>query len=171
MKIFRLILLVSLSISSLPAKNVPTPVMAVSFAMNRDPKKWVGQISAAEELYIIFEFVPAGESVNAWKEMVEQQIGFTPASLRDYVDVWKKGMLRSDSKLIINEQMEKDGSLIAAYASAVGQEIGVRRFIKGKDGIYMLSYMVRPKYRDDARLKIWMDIIYSATLVSNPQRR
>jgi len=157
--------------SPLCAKNVPTPDMAVSFNMSKDPKKWVGQLTAAEDRFIIFELVPQGESVKAWTEMVEQQIAFTPATLRNYVDVWEKGMSRADPKINVNEQTNKDGSLVVAYASNSAQEISVRRFIKARDGIYMLAYLVRPSSRNEARLNMWISIIEAATLVPNPNKR
>jgi hypothetical protein len=171
MKIIRTLAVAFMLLTPFYAKNVPTPDMAISFNMNRDPKKWDGQLVTAEEWGFIFEFVPHGETTNTWTEMVEQQIGFTPTSLRNYVDVWKAGMLRADTKIVFNEQTRKDGSLVVAYASATGQEISVRRFIKGNDGIYMLAYLVRPKSRDDSRLNIWIDIIDAAELVHNPNKK
>lgn len=155
--------------SSARSENVPTPEMALEFNMAKDPKKWNGHLIFAKPSGFMVEFALAGESLDAWSEMVEQQIGFTHASLKDFVGDWKNRMMHADSRLGLNEQTEKDGSILVAYASSVGQEISVRRFIKAKDGIYMLAYFVRPSARDEGRLNLWIDIISSATLVKNPR--
>lgn len=171
MKICRLLLLCLLCTSPLCAKFVPTPEMAMSFNMGKDPVKWVGQFMDGNAHGIIFEFVPPGQSVEAWKEMVEQQIAFTNASLRKYVDTWKALLLQADPKIELKEEPRDDDSILVTYTSLLAQEIGIRRFIKAQDGVYMIAYHVRPAFKDEARFKLWHDIAADASLVSNPQKK
>ncbi len=157
--------------SSLYAKQVPTPEMAMSFAMNKDTVKWVPQFMDGNEAGIIFELVPEGQSIDAWKEMVAQQIVFTKLPLPKFVEAWKAGLVRSDPKIEFNVEKRDDGSMLASYVSVSGQEASLRRFIKAKDGIYMLAYHVRPSLKTDERWALWREIVTTASLVPNPEKK
>jgi hypothetical protein len=63
-----------------------------------------------------------------------------------------------------------DGSIFVTYTSLKADETSMRRFIKGKDGVYMLAYHVRPSLKKDETLKIWDDIIRTANLIPNPEK-
>lgn len=153
------------------AKYVPTPEMAMSFAMNKDTTRWVAQFMDGNAGGIIFELVPEGQSINGWHEMVAQQIAFTKEPLRKHVDEWKAMLLRADPEIEISEQVLKDGSILVTYTSMAAHEMGIRRFIKAKDGVYMLAYHVRPSLRDEKRVAIWRGIVTEASLVPNPERQ
>lgn len=171
MNLIRILVLSVVLATSAHAKYVPTPEMAMSFNMDRDTTKWVPQFMDGDKSGIIFELVPEGESIDAWKEMVAQQIAFTKVSLRRYVDEWKAGLLKADSNIDMEEHQMVDGSIIVTYSSSSSQEASIRRFIKAKDGIYMLAYHVRPSLRDESRWAIWREIVGRASLVPNPQKR
>ncbi|NTV47473.1 MAG: hypothetical protein HGB11_13360 [Chlorobiales bacterium] len=151
--------------------DVPTPDSAMSFSMNKDPKKWESAHMAGNETGIIMEFVPKGDSIDSWKEMVEQQIVFTDIPVRKLVDSFKKMFLKADSRIDIREETITDGSLLLTYTTYPADESGMRRFIQGKDGIYMLAYHVRPKLKDNRRFKLWDDILRKARLVPNPVKK
>ena len=152
-------------------KHSPIPEMALSFEFNKDPKKWVPQFMDSDKNWCILELVPEGDSINAWQEMVSQQITFVKAPLRLQVDFWKSGLLRADPEVVYKEEQKVDGSIIVTYTSHVAKESAIRRFIEAVDGIYMIAYHVRPAQRDEARIKIWMEIINGACLVPNPERK
>lgn len=171
MKVLHILVLGLAMVATLHAKYVPTPEMAMEFMMTKDPKKWVPQFMDGDKTGIIFEFVPAGQTINAWKEMVAQQIAFTKAPLRRHVDDWKTMLRRADPMIEIKEESQEDGSILVTYTSLVAQEIGLRRFIKAKDGVYMLAYHVRPALKEADRVQIWREIILAANLVPNPEKR
>lgn len=171
MKTLRFLFLSFALVATLHAKYVPTPEMAMGFAMDKDPQKWVPQFMDGDKTGIIFEFVPAGQSINSWKEMVAQQIAFTKVSLRKHVDDWKAMLVKADPKIEIKEEQREDGSILVTYTSLTAEEMSMRRFIKAKDGVYMIAYHVRPALKDDARVKIWLEIITAANLVPNPEKR
>lgn len=131
---------------------------AISFRMGKDPRKWTLPVMQGE----VGVFVPKGDSVEAWKEMVSVQVATTHESLRSYVDTWKAALRKVDSQIDIKEEAIGDDSIIVTYKSA--DQIRIQRFIKGKDGVYMLGYQVRPKFKNDEIFQIWDSIIRTATL-------
>ncbi len=155
----------------LQTKYVPTPDMAMSFAIKKDSREWVQESMDGNNSGIIIEFVPQGESINAWKEMVAQQIAFTKISLREYVDGWKAMLLRADPKIELKEEVNQDGSILVIYTSILANETSMRRFIKGSDGIYALAYHVRPKLKNEEIFAVWSSIIQKANLVPNPEKK
>jgi hypothetical protein len=157
-------------IASLQAA-IPTPDSAMAFHMGKDPRKWTAQYQNGSKTGIIMEFVPEGDSIEKWKEMAAQQIAFTKDSLRKYVDTWKGMLLNADPKIDFKEETITDGSIFVTYTSASADETSMRRFIKGKDGVYMLAYHVRPKLKKEETLKIWDDIIRTAHLIPNPVKK
>ena len=49
--------------------------------------------------------------------------------------------------------------------------MSMRRFMKGKDGVYMLAYHVRPQLKKEETLRIWDDVIRTAKLIPNPEKK
>ena len=143
----------------------------MSFHIEKDPRKWTAQYQNGSETGFIMEFVPEGDSIKKWKEMAAQQIAFTSDSLRKYVDTWKAMLLKADPKIDLKEETMTDGSIFATYTSLSAEETSMRRFIKGKDGVYMLAYHVRPKLKEHETVKIWNDIIRTANLIPNPEKK
>jgi len=150
---------------------VPTPESAMTFHMEKDPRKWISQYQNGSKAGIMMEFDIKGDSIKSWKEMVAHQIAFTRQPLRKYVDAWKSELLKADPKVEIKEETNSDDSILETYTSPAAQEMSMRRFIKGKDGIYMLAYHVRPKLKNEETLKIWSDIIQTAELIPNPEKK
>jgi hypothetical protein len=160
------------SLSGKTIRYVPTPEMAVSFSPDRDARKsWEIQHTDGSAVGVIVELVPKGDSINAWKEMVEQQTAFTKASVRQFVDVWKAGLLKTDPQVEYKEATNADGSISVSYRSLKADEVGIRRFMKGGDGIYQLAYQVRPRSATQDALKTWSAILAEATLIPNPNKR
>lgn len=150
--------------------GIPTPDSAMAFHMEKDSRKWTPQYQNGGKSGFIMEFVPEGDSIKKWKEMAAQQIAFTKVSLRKYVDTWKAMLLKADPKVDYKEETSTDGSIFVTYSSPSADETSMRRFIKGKDGVYMLAYHVRPKLKKEETFKIWEDIIRTANLIPNPEK-
>ncbi|QNN21287.1 hypothetical protein HED60_03050 [Planctomycetales bacterium ZRK34] len=156
-------------------RHVPTPDMAMAWKQEKDSRKWTAAYKAGNETRIIMEFVPQGDDIEAWKELVIHQIDFTPRSLREYVDAWKAMLVRADPKIKITEEKFEDGSFLMTFESITPEhqsdEFCVRRFIKGSDGIYQLAYSVRPSLKKENIVKLWTEILTDARLVPNPQKK
>jgi len=152
---------------------VPTPNMAMPLVRPKDDtREWVLAFQGGGNTRILAEFIPKGDNIKQWNEMFIQQIDFTKASLRDYVNDWKAMLLKADPKITITETKLADGSFLMTFlsvASAPAQgEEQVRRFIREKDAIYQMSYSVRPSLRNEDKWKSWVEAITQARLVKNP---
>lgn len=157
-------------VASVFAKYVPTPTMAISFDIRKDARDWVQKSMEGNAAGFIAELVPKGDSLESWRELVAQQIFFTTQSLRDYVNRWKAGLVKADSKVRLEERKNSDGSITIHYQSDKANEAGIRRFMKASDGIYMLTYQVRPNSKNDQVYQLWADIIGKASLTPNPYK-
>src|SRR5437899_6661602 len=159
-----LALLLLVGSASVRSEDIPTPASAITFAINKDPRKWTPQHQAGNGTRIILEMVPRGDSIEKWKELVAVQIDFAQAPLRLFVDTWKNLPIKADPKVELKEETGKDGSIVVTYKSPAADEFSQRRFMKGSDAVYMLAYHVRPKLKNDATFKTWSGIITSASL-------
>lgn len=171
MKALQLVLFSLAFVSVSHAKYVPTPEMAMGLPIAKDTVKWVPQFKDGNASGIIFEFVPEGQSIDAWKEMFAQQIAFTTKSLRDYVDAWKAMLRAADAEIEIKEEQREDGSILVTYTSIAAQEMSLRRFMHAKDGVYMLAYHVRPALKDEKRVTLWRQLLTEADFLPNPLKQ
>ena len=171
MKIVSALVLSLICSASVRAEYVPTPNLAISFAINKDSRKWEAQYQTGCSTRIILEMVPRGDSIDKWKELVAVQIDFAQAPLRLFVDTWKDLLFKADPKVEIKEETGKDGSIVVTYKSTGADELSQRRFMKGSDAVYMLAYHVRPKLKNETTFKTWSGIIGSANLVPNPEKK
>src|SRR5882724_9924952 len=76
MKRISIFLLCLVFAASLPA-GIPTPESAMTFHMDKDPRKWTPQYQNGSKSGFVMEFVPEGDSIKKWKEMAALQIAFT----------------------------------------------------------------------------------------------
>ena len=171
MKTLHAFLLVIAFALPVQGQRLPTPEMAISFALDKDPLKWTPSPPEASETVIFQEWVPKGDSIDAWKEMFDHKILLTKASIREHLDVWKSLLVRVDPNAEIKEEKNSDGTLTVTYTALAGDEMGISRYFRGSDGIYILSYRVRPKLKSEARWKIWRGILSSARLTPNPLKK
>lgn len=162
-------ILAALCVTALTQAGVPTLAMSFDF-LTTDPRKWTPAHQDGNELGVIMELVPEGDDIAVWKELVVHRIGFTDASVRKFVDVRKGGLTNAAPEAGWKEDVAKDGSILITYTAQKADEFGMRRFIKGPDGIYMLAYNVRPKLKDKKRLKLWKTILSDASLIPNPEK-
>jgi hypothetical protein len=164
-------LLVSLCIASTCfAKYVPTPEMAMTLPTAKDTVKWVPQHMDGNASGIIFELVPEGQNINAWTEMVAQQITFTKDSALKHINGWEKMIKNGDPNVEITRENNSDGSYLVTYKSKAFNEYSVRRFIKAADGIYALAYHIRLNQMDEGRIQLWVELIRDAKLIPNPEK-
>ena len=151
--LFSLLFLTSCATPQWLPGYVPTPEMAVLFGpgKDRDPREWGVQNFTGNKSGFLAELVPAGDSLKSWKEMAAQQIAFTAQPLREYVDAWKQGLTSAEPNATTKESKLEDGSILIEYQAPQANEIGIRKFVQGPDGIYMMAYHVRPAFKlDDA---------------------
>lgn len=157
---------------SLKAQSLAKPAMEISVPLNKDTRSWTladtltnGPVGSV----VVFtsEWVPKGDSIDAWKEMFDKKAVITKDTVRHQIDIWKAMLAQVDPKAEVNEEKNADGSIIVTYTSVSADEMGMQRYLQGDDGIYILSYRARPSSKNEARWKLWRDIISAATLISS----
>ena len=153
------------------AKFVPTPDSAMSFRLGDDPRNWTMVFSNGDRGAIIAEFTINQEDIDHWSEMVAQQIDFVPLPLDQHFRNWVAMLKHADPKIVINFDHLADGSILATYDSQAFDELSVRRFIKGSDGVYMLAYHVRHRLKKPEIWSVWTAIVANASLVRNPEKK
>ena len=144
---------------------------SIKFHLAKDPRTWLPERPLTNETGFTIEWVLKGDSINTWKEMFDEKTILTKDSIRQHIDVWKSLLARVDSKAEAREEENKDGSITVIYTSIRGDEMGISRYFRGVDGIYILSYRVRPKLQNVQTLKIWRDIISTAVLAPEHVRK
>lgn len=153
------------------AKYVPTPDSAMSFKMGDDSRHWTMVFQNGDRTSVIAEFTIDKEDIDHWSEMVAQQIDVVPLPLDQHFRNWVTTLKRADPKIVITQERLADGSILATYDSQSFDELSVRRFIKGSDGVYMLAYHVRHRLKKPDIWNLWTTIVSKASLVPNPMKR
>jgi hypothetical protein len=153
------------------AAYVPTPDSAMTFKMGEDARPWTMVFQNGDRSRIIAEFTIAREDIEHWSEMVAQQIDSGKLPLDAHFKNWVAMLERADPKIVITQQKLGDGSVLATYDSAAFDELSVRRFIKGTDGIYMLAYHVRHRRKKPEIWELWTKIVSNASLLPNPFKK
>jgi hypothetical protein len=153
------------------ATFVPTPDSAISFKMGDDPRNWTLVFQNGDRGGVIAEFTIDKESIDHWTEMVAQQIDIVPLPLDQHFGNWVTMLKRADPKIVITEEHLADGSILATYDSLSFDELSVRRFVKGSDGVYMLAYHVRHRLKKTDIWNLWTTIVSNALLVPNPLKK
>lgn len=165
MKQFIALLCLTLFATLAFARDIPTPAMAMQFDMQKDTRQWTTAFADGNETSVIMEFVPAGQDIESWTEMVSQQTLITRAPLQEFVDHWHNGLLGADPDIQYSEQSDPTGAITIGYRSNRANEAAISKFIQGPDGIYMLAYHARPGALDQSTYQRWQEIIAGAVLV------
>ena len=69
------------------------------------------------------------------------------------------------------ETVLPDGAIMVEYEAPETDEIGIRKFMSGPDGIYAFAYHVRKAHRTDDKYNLWRQIVAETKLFPNPERR
>jgi hypothetical protein len=154
------------------AAPVPTPDMALTIPFVDDKKTdWVMQYMDGNQSKIIAEFTPKGQAIEAWKEMLSQEITFTQEDLEKHLDKWKKMIISADPNVVITEEKKEEKLSIYSYRSQAFNEFSIRVFIRASDGIYAQAYHIRLDQPNEDRIKLWRTLIPKTSLMPNPQKK
>ena len=149
----------------------PTPDMAITIAFDDDTTKWKMQFLDGNAQKMIAEFTPKGQKIKDWKEMVAQEITFTPRKVSEHLIEWKAMITKADSDVEIKQTENQDGSVTVEYKSKKFNEYSIRKFMKSTDGIYALAYHMRLHLYNEDRSKTWAAIIAKSNLIPNPRKK
>ncbi|HEX4343381.1 MAG TPA: hypothetical protein VH255_08315 [Verrucomicrobiae bacterium] len=150
--------------------NVATPKWSFVFNIYKDSREWKMQSLTGDRKHLTCEFSLKGAPTNAWQEKVLIQIVFMKFPLRKFIDGWEEGLRSGDAHAQTKETTCDDGSITVEYTVETTDIIGVRRFIQGGDGIYMIAYHVHRAAKDAEIYKLWTGIINTASLEPHQQK-
>lgn len=153
------------------AREAPAAAASIQFDLQQDERAWVQAHSDANKGGQLQDFVLVGQSVKSWDEMVTRQVLFTRVPLRRFVDNWRRMLVRADRKNGYEETADASGAIVVEYRVPKAKEMGIRKFMQGPDGIYMLAYQVRPTSLDEGVYETWGRIIAAAVLVEDDEAR
>jgi len=151
--------------ASVERPKIPTPWLAVSFSFERDPG-WNVVEARGSETAVVRRYLRDGDTLDAWDELVSLETALIRSDLHSFVENFQA--VRSDPNVASTAEASSRGSMIVRYESPLSDELSIRRFFAGPDGIYMLAYHVRLSLADPERLQIWNTILAEAVLVENP---
>jgi len=172
MKTLSVLAILAVGILSLRAATNAAPDMTISFPLDKDARIWtVAYVITNENIVFTKEWVPKGDSIERWKEMFDEKAMLVKDTVRKHIDTWKGMLAQVDPKAEVKEEKNPDGTTTVTYTSIQGDEMGISRYFKGSDGIYILSYRVRPKLKNEETLKTWREILSSAKLVPAHEKR
>lgn len=143
------------------------PAMVIVFAIDQDPRGWEQQGVELTATGASIKLLPAGQTLDSWTEMVGLRTVYTDATLATFVASWVADLRAADPQATHSQRIASDGSTIVEYESATLREKGIRRFMRGIDGVYMAVYQVRPHALDPTAYDLWRAIVADATLEAN----
>lgn len=153
------------------AKYVPTPDMAMTIPFGEDSEtQWEMKFMDGNRKKIIVEFTPKGQTIEAWREMLAQEVTFTKKSLEKHLDGWKKMIRSADPNIEIKEEKKEENLSIYTYRSELFNEFSIRIFIKASDGVYAQAYHIRLDQPNKERIELWSSLIPKSSLMPNPHK-
>ena len=153
------------------ATYVPTPEMLMTIPFDDDPEvNWEMKFMNGNREKIIVEFTPEEQTIEAWKEMLAQEITFTKKSLGKYLSIWKRAIRSGDPNVVVKDEKKEKNLYICTYRSELFNEFSIRIFIKASDGIYAQAYHIRLDQPNEERIELWRSLIPKSSLMPSPHR-
>ncbi len=90
-------ILILLTVAASLQAGMSAADFSIGFQLGKDGRKWTTPQMRGE----VEEFVPQGDSLEAWKERVCVQVVITRESMRSYLDSWKRTFPEAGSRLEI----------------------------------------------------------------------
>lgn len=146
------------------SNTVATPEMGWSMDLSHDARQWMTATSSGNEDSLLMETLPESHAIESWTEMITN-IFVLGATVNGYVDLWR-ARLAASGAIIIFDRETPDGSRFARYSST--EESGVWKFSQGPDGVYGVSYQMRPTAAQAAIPAGWAQAVALSLLIENP---
>ncbi len=113
--------------------------------------KWIPVMMDAKRKVIKVELVPEGQSAYSWKEKIGQEIYYTNDSLDEHFKDWEKRLKKEYKDVTTTQETLADGSKYVTYFSKQNYDTAQQRWIRQTDGIYIMSFHIRPLVRTSER--------------------
>lgn len=139
------------------------------------PTQWVQGWSRQDETGYMLEFVPKGQTVENWQEMVTLQFypglqsKTTPANFRDFFLSRLKGQAPSVKTNLISESADEVIFEWRIDNAANGQSAQheLDRIVRGNQGIHMIHYVAKVSELNSASRQKWLNFLRSSKIINS----
>ncbi|MBX9880272.1 MAG: hypothetical protein K2Y22_17570 [Candidatus Obscuribacterales bacterium] len=166
-------ILVCLSVLMVPQASIAEEwheAIKLNFAI--DEKDWeLGWSNKSSEVYIL-EFVPKGQNVENWKELITFE--FYPGlqekiNCEEFAAGFIKQIRKKEPNVKVMYYLNKPNDVIVEWVLNGSKEDPdqdeMDRIILGEQGIHMVHYVKKTQFLSEAERTKWLDFLKSATLV------
>ncbi len=147
-----------------------TESIKLNFAL--DDKQWdLGWSNKSEEIYIL-EFVPKGQNVENWKELITFE--FYPGlqkkiNCSQFANGFLHRLKANEPNVKVSSYLDKPDNVIVEWvlngSPKHADQDELDRFIFGKQGLHMVHYVKKTKSLTPAERTKWLKFLESATLI------
>lgn len=140
-----------------------------------DEKDWeLGWSNKSSEVYIL-EFVPKGDNVEHWKELITFE--FYPGlqkkiNCEEFALGFVKQFRQNEPNLKVMYYLNKPNDVIFEWvlndSAKNPDQDEMDRIILGEEGIHMIHYVKKTKSLSEAERTKWLNFLKSATLIKEP---
>jgi hypothetical protein len=127
-----------------------------------DSRPWIAAWGENSDTIAMVEYVPKGDDINKWKELVTSQFfpGLASVSPRAYADQAMKGMTEAGFKPVIKYYDDNAKQIlfefqILAPDSQIQDEVQIIR--KTPKGFYILHYVIKKGDMGEKERQLWLD--------------
>ncbi|MBX9770243.1 MAG: hypothetical protein K2X29_02670 [Candidatus Obscuribacterales bacterium] len=149
-----------------------TESIKVNFAL--DDKQWeLGWSNKSETIYIM-EFVPKGQTVENWKELITFE--FYPglqkkANCSQFTNGFLRNLRINEPNVKVSNYVDKPDNVIVEWvlngSAKNADQDELDRCIFGKQGLHMLHYVKKTKALTPGERTKWLKFLESATLIDS----
>lgn len=127
-----------------------------------DDRAWQAVWGKQEASITTVEYVPNGDNIEQWHELITSQ--FIPniqnqMTLREYVDSVIKNMKNSGFKPVINIIEDTPDQILFEFRINAPDNLKqdeLQKVVKGKDGFYLLHYVIKKADMGKKNRDIWL---------------
>lgn len=166
---FACLLLATLQVDPAMAKpGRHAPLMEIQTGRHDDRRVWKTRIEDDTAVRRLVRKVPTGSGFDDWREMLEEEVHYTPSTLTNYLKIWLFRQKAQQSDLQVLEHVHGPAATLYIYRVPSQGLIAVRKFMQAPDGIYMIAYLAQEQGIDYTRYAAWLKAIETAVLVQRP---
>lgn len=135
-----------------------------------DHRAWQPAWSQSDESGTTIEYVPIGDDINNWSELVTSQ--FFPglqnnATPKEYADLAMQGIKDAGFDPIVTFIQTTPDQVILEFRiltpdNQIQDEL--QKITKGEKGIYILHYVIKKKDMGEVNRKLWLDNLTRSTI-------
>lgn len=134
-----------------------------------DNRPWKAAWGQKSNAIATVEYIPVGDSIDAWKELVTTQFlpGFQEVTPAEFKKRFLANLNKSGITYTTNTIEEKPGELIFEFKVTVPvnlQQDEIQKIVQGKDGLYILHYAIKKADMSKENREKWINNLQKSSL-------